>query len=292
MPATRTRGPVHIRRVWAGATVAALVVANIWAAAASTGDVRPAAVSPQVKLGPGGGSEASVTVPDAGMRRAPDADRNAVTDSQTGPAETRGTKPTATAPSHPVVAERGNGRFTVLPPREGSIATPSRIGSHRVVRYTIETEGGLGVDKAGYAAKVVAVLTDARGWQTTDKVRFVNLSPAAAAKGARPDLRIRLTSPATTDRLCAPLQTRGQVSCHNGSSVVLNARRWLLGADAYGKDIDSYRTYLVNHEVGHGLGHRHAGCPGAGKDAPVMMQQTYGVKGCKPWPWPTPRKGA
>ena len=155
------------------------------------------------------------------------------------------------------------------------------------MRWTLETEGGLGVDTTALATTVATVLADPRGWQTKDGVRFVNVSPADAAKGADVDLRITLASPDTTDRLCAPLKTRGQVSCHNGGRVVLNARRWLLGAEAYGTDVAAYRTYLVNHEVGHGLGHGHAYCGGTGKVAPVMMQQTYGLKGCTAWPWPT-----
>ena len=70
---------------------------------------------------------------------------------------------------------------------------------------------------------------------------------------------------------------------------MLNLRRWVLGAAAYGSDVAGYRTYLVNHEVGHGIGHAHAYCGGKGKAAPVMMQQTYGLKGCTAWPWPTPK---
>ena len=93
------------------------------------------------------------------------------------------------------------------------------------MRYTVELEGGLGIRAADLATTVGAVLTDPRGWQTKDGVRFVNVSPAAAAKGARVDLRITLASPTTTDRLCAPLETRGQVSCHNTGRVVLNLRR-------------------------------------------------------------------
>ena len=40
-----------------------------------------------------------------------------------------------------------------------------------------------------------------------------------------------ITTPATTDRLCAPLLTQGEVSCQNGNRVVLNARRWVPGAE-------------------------------------------------------------
>ena len=137
--------------------------------------------------------------------------------------------------------------------------------SGRTVRYTVELEGGLDIKAADLATTVGSVLTDPRGWQAKDGVRFVNVSPAAAAKGAAVDLRITLASPDTTDRLCAPLQTRGQVSCHNSGRVVLNLRRWVLGAEAYGTDIAGYRTYLVNHEVGHGIGHAHAYCGGAGQ---------------------------
>ncbi|MDN5768625.1 MAG: DUF3152 domain-containing protein [Humibacillus sp.] len=200
-----------------------------------------------------------------------------------GPAAT--STPGRVTPSTPNVVERGSGTFTVVAVPAGAVKQTPTTG--RKVTYTVEMEGGLGVDASGYAATVVADLTDARGWQNVDKVRFVNVSPAQASTGTKPDLRITLASPDTTDRLCAPLKTRGQVSCHNGVRVVLNDRRWLLGADAYGKDVASYRIYLVNHEMGHGIGHGHVKCAGKGKPAQVMMQQTYGLDGCTAWPWPS-----
>ena len=61
--------------------------------------------------------------------------------------------------------------------------------------------------------------------------------------------------------------------------MVLNAKRWLLGADSYGSDLTNYRRYLVNYEFGHALGKHHVDCPGPGKLAPVMMQQTKGLGG-------------
>ena len=68
---------------------------------------------------------------------------------------------------------------------------------------------------------------------------------------------------------------------------MLNLRRWQLGDDSYGDDVDRYRIYQVNHEVGHGLGHQHRSCPGRGDRAPVMVQQTLDLQGCKAWPYPT-----
>ncbi|HNV16021.1 MAG TPA: DUF3152 domain-containing protein, partial [Dermatophilaceae bacterium] len=77
------------------------------------------------------------------------------------------------------------------------------------------------------------------------------------------------------------------VSCWWGGRAVLNLHRWVRGSATYGTDLTSYRTYLVNHEVGHGLGHRHVSCPAPGRPAPIMVQQTLGLEGCRAWPWPT-----
>jgi hypothetical protein len=70
-----------------------------------------------------------------------------------------------------------------------------------------------------------------------------------------------------------------------GGRAVLNRWRWRVGAAAYSR-VERYRVYLVNHEVGHLLGHHHLGCPASGARAPVMMQQTKGVAPCRPNPWP------
>lgn len=147
--------------------------------------------------------------------------------------------------------------------------------------YRVEVEDGLAFDGTEFAAAVHATLIDPRGWATGGHV-FQRVDTDGA------DFRVILASPALTDQLCAPLQTRGQVSCRNGEMVVLNALRWATGVEDYGADLASYREYLVNHEVGHRLGRNHVDCPGAGQPAPIMMQQTYGVGDCTPNPWPLP----
>ncbi len=179
------------------------------------------------------------------------------------------------------VPQQGNGRISVL-----TVPGAASTAAGRVVRYTVEMEGGLGVDAAQVARTVRGVLLDARGWQRKDHVRFVNVSPAQADRGDAVDIRVTLASPALTDRLCHPLRTLSQVSCWNGTRSVLNLRRWLLGDDSYGTDVARYRVYQVSHEVGHGLGHGHRSCPAPGRRAPVMVQQTLSLQGCQPWPYP------
>ncbi len=179
------------------------------------------------------------------------------------------------------VPQKGNGKLAV-------VDVPGPVSDHpgRVVTFSIEIEGGLGVDRADVAKTIRDVLLDDRSWQSRDGVRLVGLSRAQVTAGRHVDIRITLASPGLTDKLCAPLRTLSQVSCWNHGRSVLNFRRWQLGDDSYGTDVKTYRVYQINHEVGHGLGHQHADCPGKGKRAPVMVQQTLSLGGCKPWPWP------
>jgi hypothetical protein len=150
-----------------------------------------------------------------------------------------------------------------------------------LIRYDVQVEDGLSINPDQAALQIQKVLDDPRSWRGTRRWRF-ELAPV----GEPVTLHAYIVTPETTDRLCAPYLTRGEVSCQNGNRVVLNAKRWLLGADAYDSDLTNYRRYLVNHEFGHALGKRHVDCPGPGRLAPVMMQQTKGLGACRKNPWP------
>lgn len=168
------------------------------------------------------------------------------------------------------IVEAGPGVFSVAPAQVVS-------ASLSATTYRVEVEQGLPFDVAQTAAFIEAVLTDRRGWSSVHDL--VRVDGAA-------DLRIAVATPATTDALCAPLDTGGRLSCRNGANVVLNGWRWAYGAETYGNDLVDYRRYLVNHETGHALGYPHVGCPATGQQAPVMLQQTKGLGGCRPNSWP------
>ncbi|WP_245674522.1 DUF3152 domain-containing protein [Herbidospora cretacea] len=179
--------------------------------------------------------------------------------------------PPPTKPKKLKVPEKGSGKFRTA----GGEAEP-REGKGPVITYMVEVEKGLPFDLDEFATAVHEILNDPRGWG-----RFERVSKGPAR------LRVALSSPGTTNRECLPLRTFGQLSCWNGHRAVINARRWAFGADTY-KDLDLYRKYVISHEVGHGLGHGHRDCPARGRPAPVMVQQTISLRGCKANPWPKP----
>ena len=173
------------------------------------------------------------------------------------------------------IPQRGTGHLVVVP---GSLTAP---GTGTVKRVRVEVEQGLAVDGADFADFVLDTLNDQRGWGHGGRMRFARTSGAT-------DLRVVLASPRTSMDLCAPLRTKGTLSCGMNSTAVLTLYRWVRATPDYGDDRAGYRRYLVNHEVGHTLGHHHEKCAGRGTLAPVMMQQTKGLKGCRPNSWPYP----
>lgn len=205
------------------------------------------------------------------IRSAPSTAAPTSTPSAAAPTSTPSTPP---SPSPKTKAEKlryaPTGHLATVP---GSSPAEGRGPTYR---YLVQVERGLPIEPEAFADQVQRVLTDRRGWGGT----FKRVDHGAVA------FRVVLASAGLTDRLCLPLQTNGIYSCFMNGRSVLNWYRWRHGASAYGDDLERYRAYMINHEVGHALGRGHASCPGSGRPAPIMMQQTKGVAPCRPNPWP------
>jgi hypothetical protein len=178
---------------------------------------------------------------------------------------------------------RGQGTFRVLP---GS--TPV-VGAGTLHRYTVDVENGVaGVDLDGFARLVDKVLDDPRSWTHSGvALQRVDSGPA--------DFHVTLVSSMTVRALCG-FELKIETSCwspDHGARVVENVARWVRGDVAYIGDLDAYHEYMTNHESGHALGHIHSHVCLSNGLAPVMMQQTIGLRSvggkiCQANPWPYP----
>ncbi|MFJ9405972.1 DUF3152 domain-containing protein [Streptomyces sp. NPDC101393] len=194
------------------------------------------------------------------------------------------------AKAFPLDAElTASGRFKAT---GGDAAAPGR---GHVVRYRVDVEEGLPLDGDLFADAVHKTLNDKRSWAHGGERTFQRVGSGDA------DFVISLASPGTTAKWCAKSgldTTEDNVSCDSAATdrVMINAYRWAQGAETYGHDkMYAYRQMLINHEVGHRLGHNHTICSKQGALAPVMMQQTKFLTTdgatCRPNAWPFPTAG-
>ncbi|MBT2402974.1 DUF3152 domain-containing protein [Streptomyces sp. ISL-87] len=181
---------------------------------------------------------------------------------------------------------KGPGTFDTVP---GVAPAP---GKGKKIRYRVDVEQGLGLDPQLFAEAIHRTLNDDRSWGHGGTKTFERVP------GGEADFVITLASPGTTGVWCAKSgldTTIDNVSCDSASTdrVMINAFRWAQGSPTYGADqMFAYRQMLINHEVGHRLGHGHVNCQTPGALAPIMQQQTksldIGGIQCKPNPWVFP----
>lgn len=150
----------------------------------------------------------------------------------------------------------------------------------RTFRYSVESWGRVTVDLADFRAKVLATLNSPQGWSRA------NVSFAEAQSGG--DFVLVISEAAELERRYSP-GCSAEYSCRVGPYVIINQDRWL-GAtpswNAAGGSLRDYQHMVINHEIGHWLGHGHQDCPAPGSPAPVMQQQSISLQGCKFNPWP------
>jgi hypothetical protein len=183
------------------------------------------------------------------------------------------------------VPRRGSGTFQYAQTR-GPVAGAK--GPLR--RFRVAVEKGSNEDAELFAAQVRRILGDVRSWIGTGQVR---LQPVAGSEPA--DFTVYLATRETAGQMCARGGTNIRIggvpytSCRASGKAIINLDRWRGSARPYLEadvDLATYRKYVINHEVGHELGHRHQSCPRAGGPAPVMVQQTITLRGCVPHAWP------
>lgn len=160
-------------------------------------------------------------------------------------------------------------------------ATGHMVDGVKVIYYKTLVWGEVVADFSEFETKVAETLADARGWARAG-LKFVKVNSGQ-------DLNIILSDPAHLDALAG---CSGDLSCTTwNNEVIINDERWRGGTDASragGMGARDYQHMVVNHEVGHWLGHyvHETGCT-AGGPAPVMLQQSTGLRGCSAFnAWP------
>ena len=155
-----------------------------------------------------------------------------------------------------------------------------RVPLRRTVTYRVETRGKIVASLDEFKEQAQETFDDPRGWRSSGTA-FRRVSSGGSF--------VLVLSEASQVPTFSP-GCSAEWSCRVGDYLVINQMRWLNASPMWreqGRSVRDYRHMVVNHETGHWLGHDHAYCPRSGAPAPVMQQQSKGLEGCRPNPWPT-----
>lgn len=179
-------------------------------------------------------------------------------------------EPLCIAPQFAIASEQL--KTLTMPPYERSIV--------RAVTYSIETRGAIRTSLDEFKQLTGETLNDTRGWSR------LGVSFKEVPSGG--DFTLVLSEASQVPSF-SPSGCDSTYSCNVGRYVIINQDRWLSATESWnngGGSLRDYRHMVVNHELGHWLGHGHQSCSGAGQPAAVMQQQSINLQGCTFNPWP------
>lgn len=154
--------------------------------------------------------------------------------------------------------------------------------------YCVASRGEVG-DLTEFANTVFFTLNDPRGWP---RAGAVFQESEGADPNSDPNACSMTLTLASADQMTSfSTECSDEYSCRVGNDVIINIDRWNNATEGWlnaGGTVSRYRTMVINHEVGHRLGHldNELTCSAVNQPAPLMQQQSMDLLGCTPNEWP------
>ncbi len=160
-----------------------------------------------------------------------------------------------------------------------------RSNASYTISYDISTRGAVEGDIEEFRQIVAEIYADERGW----------LRAGVKMEEVESDAQVHVILASGEEvKKASPTICSDELSCQVGQLILINDTRWMNASDAYnalGVSLKNYRRMVVNHETGHYLGHQHIpACETPNGLGPIMLQQSTGLRGCTPNPWPLPNE--